>query len=88
MFPLQMAFGNCHPSALHSKPTLPETSMNTEQKEDKSCQMEASYFSYKILQVITDNLLKIQEEEGRAGRNDLANTKQVVLEGSKIGKLS
>ena len=83
-----MAFGNCHPSALHSKPTLPETSMNTEQKEDKSCQMEDSYFSYKILQVITDNLLKIQEEEGRAERKALGNTKKVVLEGSKIGKLS
>ena len=31
---------------------------------------------------------KIQEEGGRAGRKDLGNTKQVVLEVSEIGKLA
>ena len=31
---------------------------------------------------------KIQEEEGRGGRKDLGNTKQVVLERSEMGKLA
>ena len=36
----------------------------------------------------TFNLLKIQEEEGRRGRKDLGNIKQVLLEGSETGKLA
>ena len=32
------------------------------------------------------NLLKIQEAEGRAGRKDVRNTEQVVLEGPELGK--
>ena len=34
------------------------------------------------------NLLKIQLEEGKGGSKDLGNTKQVVLEGSEMGKLA
>ena len=31
-------------------------------------------------------MLKIKEEEGRAGRKDLSTTEQVVFEGSEIGE--
>ena len=32
--------------------------------------------------VVVNNLLKIQEDEGRAGRKDVGNTTQVILERS------
>ena len=41
----------------------------------------------KSVEKTTYNLLKIQEEEGRAGRKDLVNPEQVVLEGNATGKL-
>ena len=42
----------CLPFALHSKPTLPQRSMNTEKKDNKSYQICDEYFPHKILQDI------------------------------------
>ena len=44
------------------------------------------WIEQKDTQVQRTTCAKIEEEEGRAGRKDLCNTKQVVLERSKIGK--